>query len=280
MLVDAHVHFWDPEELEYPWLDSVPSLRCAALPAAYDAAIAAAPIDRVVVVEGNCQPTQARRELELFERLAATDARIGGIVAFVELTVPEARDRAFELLSGCALAKGVRQNIQGHAAGFCLQPSFIEGVCAAARRGFTFDLCLTHDQLPEVIDLVGRCPNTRFVLDHCAKPAIRDGAFDDSLPWASNLARLARFDNVWCKISGLLTEAGPRHPEEDVLVYARYAVDCFGTDRVMYGSDWPVLTLAGDYAGWHRLTRRLTADWPAAEARRFYAENALHVYRL
>ena len=279
VIVDAHVHFWDPGELDYPWLDAVPSLRCPALPAAYHAAGVGADVDRVIVVEGNCAPLQSGREVELLERLAEVERtpRIAGIVAFVDLTEETTRDAALEAMGNRSRVKGVRQNIQGQEPGFCLQSSFVDGVRAVGRRGLAFDVCITHDQLTDAIDLVSRCPDVRFVLDHCGKPAIRHGEF---AAWASDIARLARFDNVWCKISGLFTEAGTNRSDETLLRYARHAVDCFDTDRVMYGSDWPVLTLAAGDADWHQLTRTLTADWSESDARRFYGDTATRVYRL
>ena len=280
VIVDAHVHFWDPAELEYPWLESLPSLRCAALPAGYGATIAdaaAEKVEKVIVVEGNCAPGQGLKEVEFLERLADADSRIAGIVAFVELTSAATRHADLDAVASRPRVKGVRQNIQGRPPGFCLQRSFVEGVRTAGRLGLAFDICITHDQLPDVIDLVRDCPDVRFVLDHCGKPPIRHGSFD---PWASDIAHLARCDNVSCKISGLFTEAGMHRTDDDVLRYIRHAVHCFGTARVMYGSDWPVLTMAGDHPAWRRLTRMLTDDWSADDARRFYGDNAAAFYRL
>ncbi len=154
----------------------------------------------------------------------------------------------------------------------------LEGVRAVGRRGLTFDLCVTHEQLREVTDLVRRCADTRFVLDHCGKPAIRHGRLE---PWRSDIACLAAQENVCCKLSGLLTEAEPQgRRDEDLTPYAASVVECFGTERVLYGSDWPVLTLAGSCGDWYGFTERFTAAWTAAERRRFYADNAIRVYAL
>lgn len=269
MIVDAHVHFWDPTALQYPWLDELPALQRSFLPADYPKAV-----EQCVVIEGNCLPTQSVPEVQFFERLANDDPRIVGIVAFAELTEPA----ALECLTNKPLVKGIRQNIQGQPSGFALRRAFAEGVREVGARGWTFDLCITHDQLSEAIALVERCPDTQFVLDHCAKPAIRTAARD---PWRRDLARLAAHENVCCKISGLLTEADLAHwNDDDLLPYATHAVDCFGIDRVLYGSDWPVLTLAGDYASWFQFTAHFTQSWSDHERRRFYAENAARVYRV
>ena len=277
-IIDAHVHFWDPGGIHYPWLRSVPALDRAFLPSDYAAATDGTAITQLVFVEGNCRPEEAPRELEWVERLAQVEPRIAGIVAFADLTDPSARDRALEAVSSCPRVTGIRQNIQGQPAGFALQPAFVEGVRAVGRRGLTFDLCVTHEQLREVTDLVRRCADTRFVLDHCGKPAIRHGRLE---PWRSDIACLAAQENVCCKLSGLLTEAEPqRRRDEDLTPYAASVVECFGTERVLYGSDWPVLTLAGSCGDWYGFTERFTSGWTAAERRRFYADNAIRVYAL
>ena len=277
-IIDAHVHFWDPGGIHYPWLRSVPALDRAFLPSDYAAATDGTAITQLVFVEGNCRPEEAPRELEWVERLAQVEPRIAGIVAFADLTDPSARDRALEAVSSCPRVTGIRQNIQGQPAGFALQPAFVEGVRAVGRRGLTFDLCVTHEQLREVTDLVRRCADTRFVLDHCGKPAIRHGRLE---PWRADMACLAAQENVCCKLSGLLTEAEPqRRRDEDLTPYAASVVECFGTERVLYGSDWPVLTLAGSCGDWYGFTERFTSGWTAAERRRFYAENAIRVYAL
>jgi L-fuconolactonase len=276
-LVDAHVHFWDPGLLDYPWLETVPSLRRAFGPADYATAVGAAAVSQIVVVECNCSPDENIRETTYFDRLGEA-APIAGIVAAATLTDDAGVDGALEVLSQSPKVKGIRHNIQGHPPGFCLQRSFVDGVQKVGRMGLTFDLCVTHDQLRDATELVRRLPDTNFVLDHCGKPAIREACME---PWRSDLARLAELENVWCKMSGLLTEADVEHWQpSDLMPYAAHVVECFGSDRVLYGSDWPVLTLAGDYGDWYDFTESLTAQWSATERRSFYRENAARAYRL
>ena len=276
-ILDAHVHFWDPAELRYPWLDTLPALARPLLSPDYLGATTRISVDAVILVEANCLPAQALREVDLFERAASSDPAVAGIVAFASLTTPDALDGTLDTLAARPLVKGIRHNIQGEASGFCTQRSFIDGVRKVGARGLTFDLCATHDQLRDVLQLVRACPDARFVLDHCGKPAIRDALLD---PWRSDIASLAACENLTCKLSGLVTEAAPGWREDDLLPYASHVVDRFGTGRVMYGSDWPVLTLAAEYAAWFRFTERLTASWSDAERRGFYRENARRAYRL
>jgi L-fuconolactonase len=296
-IVDAHVHLWDPSVLRYPWLDALPALGRPFLLTDYVSATAGTTVDTMILVEANCLPDQALREVQLFERIAASDPTnqrgqtplnsrnqrsltplISGIVAFVSLTAPAELDQTLDELTARATVKGIRHNIQGEPPGFCTQPSFIAGVQKAGSRGLAFDLCATHDQLRDVLQLVRECPNTSFILDHCGKPAIRDGLLE---PWSADVARLAKCSNVWCKLSGLVTEAahvGWR--EADLIPYASHVVEQFGTERVMYGSDWPVLTLASGYADWFQFTARFTASWSDAERRGFYRDNARRAYGL
>ena len=282
-MVDAHVHFWDPGALHYPWLDEIPSLRRAFLPHDYRAATGEAPISRIVFVEANCRLDETQHEVALVQRLAEDEPRIAGIVAFADVALG-LRDGGSGLgytldrLCRSPRVKGIRQNIQGQPAGFCVQPAFVDGVREVGRRGLTFDLCATHDQLGDLAQLVRLCPGTRFVLDHCGKPAIKEGRAER---WRTDIAALAVYENVACKLSGLFTQAAPQAWSDEHLVpFADWVTRCFGTQRVLYGSDWPVLTLAGSYCDWYRFTERFTATWTAVERDRFYGGNAVAVYGL
>ena len=274
-VLDAHVHFWDPTELQYPWLEGLPALGRPFLSPDYANATVSVPIDAIILVEANCLPNQTLREVELFERAAAVDGRVAGIVAYASLTATRELDRTLDALTAVPRVKGIRHNIQGEGPGFCTQASFVEGVQKVGSRGLTFDLCATHDQLRDVLELVRECPTARFVLDHCGKPAIRDRLLD---PWRADVARLAECANVWCKVSGLVTEAARGWQEVDLLPYASHVIEHFGTERVIYGSDWPVLTLAAGYSEWFRFAERCTASWSDEARRGFYRDNARRAY--
>jgi len=284
-VVDAHVHFWDPSVLRYPWHAGLPTLRRPFLAADYASATAGIAIDGLVLIEANALPDETLAEVDLFENQTGSESLLRprtptptSIVAYASLTTTHTFDRTLDALSARPSVRGIRHNIQGEAPGFCTQPSFAEGVRKVGSRGLVFDLCATHDQLSQVIQLVRACPNTRFVLDHCGKPAIRDRLVD---PWRADIARLAECENVWCKISGLVTEASHASwREEDLVPYASHVVERSGTDRVIYGSDWPVLSLAAQYADWFRFTERFTASWTPDEQRGFYRDNAIRVYAL
>jgi L-fuconolactonase len=274
-VVDAHVHFWDPERLRYPWLDESPALRQIRLPEHY-APFADHSVDAVVVVESNCVPEESLAEVAFLERLAGAEPRIVAIVAYVDLLDEDRREAALERLVATGQVVGVRQNIQGRPGPICRDPAFVRGVQEVGGMGLTFDLCASANQLADVAELIRRCPGTRFVLDHCGKPAIRDGAFD---PWAADVARIAAHGDVCCKLSGLFTEARPeQRTDEALLPYAEQVLTSFGAGRLMYGSDWPVVDVAGGIERWRAFTDRFTSLWSAADRRGFYADNALRFY--
>jgi L-fuconolactonase len=272
-VVDAHVHFWDPGVLTYPWLDALPPLHRPLLPAQYPADAA----DAVVFVEANCSGGSLA-EIQFAEQFARAAPPTIGLVAFVDLREPHEREQTLARLADHPLVVGARQNIEGQPAGFCLEPEFVRGVQELGHRGLTFDVCVTADQLRDVERLVAQCPDTSFVLDHCGKPAIRHGAFG---AWAAALRRLAQHENVACKLSGLLTEARDDQRDDEALrPYAEHALECFGVSRLLYGSDWPVVTLTGGLPLWRALVDRFVGPWSAADRQAFYANNAIRLYGL
>ncbi len=276
-VVDSHVHFWDPAVLHYPWLERVPALSRAFVPADLDS-LAASEVDVVVFVEANCLASESLVEVAFVERLACAEPRIMGTVAFVDLLDVAERTSALDALARHDRVVGVRHNIQGHPRGYCLAPAFVRGVREAGARGFTFDLCITADQLPDATQLALLCPDTRFILDHCGKPAIRADALD---VWASDLEDLARCANVVCKVSGLLTEARADQQNLEALrPYLKHAHLSFGVERLLFGSDWPVVTLAGSTASWRGVVDAFTASWDDDDRYAFFAGNATRTYGL
>lgn len=274
-VVDSHIHFWDPAALHYPWLDGMPAMQRVFLPSDY-APLVTSDVDAVIVVEANCLAAESEVEVVFIDDLARVDPRIVGMVAFVDLFDEENLRRALGRLHQHGRVVGVRQNIQGHQPGFCTGDIFVRGVERVGQAGLCFDLCATSDQLAEVARLVERCSGTQFVLDHCGKPAIRDDAFDS---WARDLAAIAAHDNVACKLSGLLTETrADRRGTNALHAYAEHALACFGVSRLLYASDWPVVTLAGGVSAWRTFTDAFTAGWHPADRQRFYADNAIRLY--
>jgi len=278
-LVDAHVHFWNPARLHYPWLVRVPSLARAFLPAEYAAAAQTAGVGKLIFVECGCAGRQGLEEANWVSELAAREPRLKGMVAQASVELGARVTHELAVLSKQGLVKGVRRNLQAETDPyFCLNPDFIAGIHALAKYHFTFDLCIIHHQLPAVTQLVARCPEIFFILDHCAKPAIRDQQLD---PWRQHLRELAALPNVACKISGLVTEADPaRCGAADLQPYVRHALDCFGFDRVLFGGDWPVCQLATPLENWLTALKTILAGEPETNLKKLFQTNAERIYRV
>nr|MDQ2887876.1 amidohydrolase family protein [Chloroflexota bacterium] len=249
-IVDAHVHLWNPRTFPMPWLEEVPTINRPFGLADYHAQTADLPLVGMVYVEVDVAPQFGLLEAEHAVGLAARDPRLQGIVATAPVDYGEqARVYLDALRKLGPLIKGVRRNLQGEAnPDACLQTTFVKGVQLLAEYGYSFDICIRHEQLPAVTELVRRCPDVTFILDHCGKPNIRAQVLD---PWRANLERLAASPNVWCKVSGLLTEADPQHWQlVDLAPYVAHALTVFGEQRVLFGGDWPVMLQAGSYKQW------------------------------
>lgn len=279
-IVDTHVHFWDPARFAYPWLASLKSFQRQFFPSDYLSEFRSVPIEKIVFVECNVRTDQSEQEADWIEALVHDEPRLAAIVAFADLTVANERQRTgvIEHLAARPMIRGFRHNIQGQPKGFCLQPFFVAGVQTIHKLGTHFELCVTHDQLDDVIELVRKARAGRFMIDHCAKPSIRTDSME---PWKTHMSEIAQFENVWCKISGLFTEADlTRQNANVVLPYTEHVAACFGTGRIVYGSDWPVCTLAAEGTRWVDFLKKFTAGWSESEQIRFYRDNALEFYRL
>jgi L-fuconolactonase len=277
-IVDSHIHFWDPEQLNYPWLQDLPTLNHAFLPAQLDQAATAVNLQKIVFVQADCVPEDGLAEVAWVSQLAQTERRIQGIVAFAPLENGAASAAYLEKLKAFPLVKGVRRLIQSEAAGFATQPEFIQGVQQLAQFGFSFDICIVHAQMSEAIELVSQCPEVAFVLDHFGKPAIANKRLE---PWATQIRTLAQFPYVWCKLSGLVTEADHQNwTVGDLRPYVEVVLDAFGPQRLMFGGDWPVSKLAASYQQWIETAYTLLSDSSEADRRRIFFENAQTFYRL
>lgn len=278
-VVDAHVHFWDPERLAYPWLEGLPALRRSFAPADYRDATAGIDVRGLVFVEADVAPGSALAEVDQVVSLKEEEGRIAAIVAHAPLEEGERVRAHLDRLASRPLVRGVRRLLQGERdPRFCLRDAFVSGVSALAPYGFTFDVCVRHHQLPSVVELARRVETVPIVLDHIGKPDIRAGALD---PWRSHIADLARLDHVFCKLSGLATEARPHDwTQEDLAPYVAHVLECFGTDRVLFGSDWPVCTLSTSYARWADTLDLLLGGLTDAERAKVFADNARRFYRL
>ena len=277
-IVDTHVHLWHPKQLRYPWLKQVPRLNKPYLLNDYSTAHENLEIESIVFVQCDTHPDDGLKETAWVTSLAAVEPRIRGIVAWAPLEEGKQVAPFVEKLAEDTLVKGIHRLIQGENVDFCIQPNFINGVKTLARYGLSFDICIFHPQLANAIRLVEQCPNIQFILDHIGKPDIKNQLFE---PWKQEIKTLADFPNVYCKISGLVTEADHENwTAADLQPYIEHVIECFGFDRVIYGSDWPVSTLASDYPRWVQTLQEAVSGCTPEELKKLFHDNAIKFYRL
>ncbi len=277
-IVDTHVHLWHPKQLRYAWLKQVPLLNRPFLLKDYDDAIGDLEVESMVFVQCDTHPDDGLKETSWVTSLAAGDARIRGIVAWAPLEVGDCVAAFVEKLAEESLVKGIRRLIQGESVDFCIQPNFIDGVKTLSRYALSFDLCIFHPQLANAIRLVEQCPDVQFILDHIGKPDIKNQLFE---PWKQEIKVLADFPNVHCKISGVVTEADHDNwTLNNAQPYIDHVIACFGFDRVIYGSDWPVSTLATDYRRWVETLQASVSGCSPEELRKLFHDNAVRFYKL
>jgi L-fuconolactonase len=276
---DSHVHFWDTSLRSYPWLAEVPAIAAAHGPGELAAEAAGELPSRVVFIQADCERGSAMGEVSWVESLSGRVPRTAGIVAFAPMDSGSATLSALKALAARPLVKGVRHLIQGETdPGFCLSASFVEGVRECGRLGLSFDICVRHAQLASVSELVRRCPGTSFILDHAGKPDLRANLLDS---WRSNIRELSSLPNVVCKVSGLVTEAGTASRElERFVPIVGQLLEAFGPQRLLFGSDWPVVKLAVPYPLWLGMAKKLLAHLSASEQALIFNANAARVYRL
>jgi L-fuconolactonase len=236
LIVDAHQHFWDPAGADYPWMtDEVAAIRRRFGPEELEPVLRTNGIDATIVVQARHSLDETHELLEL----AVATPFVRGVVGWVDLTDPAVGDVLARLGGGLV---GVRHQVHDEPdAEWLLRPDVRRGLAAVGEAGLVYDLLVRTRELPAAIETVRALPQVRFVVDHLAKPPLRDGSTE---AWAEGLAALAELPNVACKLSGLVTEADPGH---DLVPYLRRALDLFGAERCMFGSDWPVCLLAAEY---------------------------------
>lgn len=279
-LVDAHLHLWDPHRFPMSWIEGNPTLDRPYGIVDYRAHTAGLDVAAMVYLQVEVAPPYALLEARWAVDRVGEDERLRGIVPWAPLEEGE-RVRTFldALVALGPLIKGVRRITQGEPdPAFCLEPGFVRGARILPEYGLSCDLCITHSQLPATTELVRRCPETSFVLDHLGKPDVRGGGLD---PWREQIGELAALPNVACKVSGIVTEADHRHwTVADIAPYVAHVLAAFGEDRVLFGGDWPVVLNAAEYPRWVAALDELTAGLTPEAKQKLWAENAKRFYRL
>ena len=277
MIVDAHHHVWDPAAARHAWLDGLPGLNRPFSLADFERVGAPEGVAASVLV----QVLASAGETEGFLALAAASDLVAGVVGWADLTSPAAADEIARLRAGPGgdLLAGIRHLVQDEPDPDWLgRPDVRRGLRAVGAAGLPFDLLVRPGQLPAALAVTGTLGDVGFVLDHGAKPDIAHGRLE---PWASLIRDLAARPNVSCKVSGLVTEAGPGWRPSQIARYVEHLLDCFGPGRLMFGSDWPVCTLVAGYGEVVAVAREaLDRRLGAAELHAVFAANAISAYRL
>jgi L-fucono-1,5-lactonase len=275
MKIDAHVHFWRYDRAQYGWIDdSMAALRRDFLPGHLRPEMDRAGIDACVAV----QARQSIEETQWLLELADVDPFIVGVVGWVDL---QADDVGAQIDQFCRQTKlvGLRHIVQSEADDrFLLKPAFCRGIALLGELDLAYDILIYPKHLAVAAEFVGRFKRQRFVIDHLAKPEIRSSEIRE---WEKGLRRLAEFPQVFCKLSGLITEADWRRwTPQQLRPYLDVAFDCFGPQRLMAGSDWPVCTLAADYARTMAIIGDYLADRPESVREAVLGGNAQRFWRL
>jgi L-fucono-1,5-lactonase len=275
MHIDAHQHFWVYDPREYDWIDdSMASLRRDFLPDELKNELGRGGFQGCVAVQARQTIGETRWLLEL----AAASPFILGVVGWVDLQSPQVRSQ-LQVVAGNPKLIGIRHVVQSEPDDrFLLRPEFLRGIAVLEEFDLAYDILIYPKHLPVAAEFVRQFPRQRFVLDHLAKPPIKSGNLH---PWTRRIRELAAFPNVFCKLSGLVTEADWQHwKSEDMAPYLDVAFESFGPQRLMIGSDWPVCTVAATYGGAMGVVKDYLARHPVPVREAVLGGNAQRFWKL
>ncbi len=273
--IDSHQHFWKYNAVNHSWItDDMSAIRRDFLPGDLAPLLSQHSIDGCIAVQAD----QTSAENDFLLGLAGQHDFIKGVVGWIDLQAPDIEEQ-LQHLQGSPKLKGFRHVLQGEAdRQLMLKPAFMNGISKLDKYGFTYDILIFVDQLPYAAELVRRFPDQPFVLDHIAKPDIKGQQIDE---WRNGITELAQYENVCCKVSGMVTEADWENwDNKDFSPYLDVVFNAFGTRRLMYGSDWPVCQVAGTYGKVAELAEYHTQALSGAEQALFWGGNAAQFYKI
>ena len=271
---DTHVHLFDLENLSYGWLKNAPEINRTFTLADFYAASKGSNVEKILFMESGTDPGFAVKEAEWVAGLADKHPRIKGIIAKLNLGNGKQTAQQLSSLEGIQLVKGVRGAFIENAPNVA---KFLTDLKLLADRGLTFDLLLNTSKLNAAATTAKKCPNNVFILDHFGNPDIKSGEMDH---WKKGIKQLAALPNVHCKMSGIITRVGKDWTLEQIKPYVLYVIEQFGTDRLIYGGDWPVVLRADSYRSWSKAFEKLTKGFSKNELNKIYHKNADRIYHL
>lgn len=273
--IDAHQHFWKFDPVRDSWItEEMDVIRRDFLPQDLMHILMHNHIEGCIAV----QASQSESENRFLLELAANNPFIKGVVGWVDLQADDVEER-LKYYSKQDIIVGFRHVLQGEPQrDFMLRPAFKRGIGLLSKYGFTYDILIFPDQLAHTAELVAEFPDQLFVIDHIAKPDMKNREVAE---WEKNIREVAKYPNVYCKVSGMVTEAHwYAWEEEDFKPYMDVVFDAFGVDRLMFGSDWPVCMVAGGYNRVVKMVRHYTAGLTDKEKMMFWGGNAIKFYNL
>jgi L-fuconolactonase len=273
--IDAHQHFWKYDPVRDAWItEEMSVLKRDFLPIDLKLLLQQNKVDASVAVQAD----QSESETDFLINLSQKFSFIKGIVGWVDLQAPDVRER-LEYFSQFPVVKGFRHILQAEKErDKMLQPQFMRGIKELKEFGFTYDILIYSDQLPYIPSFLAAFPDQKFIIDHLAKPDIKGKSLQE---WKERINEVAKFENVYCKVSGLVTEADWNHwKKSDFIPYLDTVVEAFGTDRLLYGSDWPVCLVAAEYDEVTGLVADYFSSFSHFEQDQVFGGNAIKFYNL
>ena len=275
-ITDSHVHFWNLSRLDYPWLKDVPQINVNSELAEFEKATQLIAIEAIVFVQCECLANQYEQEIAYVTALAAMDDRIKAIIPYFPLCNKNI-GKPLNSLTQNSLIKGIRR-LEEEPVSLYMQPQFLANLKILKEYNLSFDLGIKSHQMEATIRLLDKVPDNRYILDHMAKPPIKSGGFNT---WYKQLKEIAAHPNVYCKLSGLTTEANwDSWNMDDLEPYFAAALELFGVNRLCFGSDWPVVNLGSNYANWLGTALDLCVDLNSEDKRRIFHQNTLDFYQI
>lgn len=271
---DTHMHLFNLERLQYPWLQNAPAINRDFRPADFIEATRKANVGKIVFMESGAAPGSSLTEVRWVMEQAALDPRIKGMVAKGQIIRGGALDPSPDALLETGWVKGIRGATD---VDMLASSDFIRAMKLLAGHNLSFDLLLRPALFEEAAKAIGKAENTTFILDHIGNPDIKGGDFEY---WKKGIDELAKRPNLHCKISGVITKAGEGWTVEMLKPYVHHIIERFGFDRIVYGGDWPVVLLAGSYLSWSRAFEKLTRSFSKHELHKLYHLNADRIYQL
>lgn len=275
MVIDTHQHFWVYDQKRHGWIDdNMKRIRRDFFPEDLDPVLKQNNVDGCIAVQAD----QTEEENKFLLGLAEKNDFIKGIIGWVDFR-SEDIEQKLGYYSELEIMKGFRHIVQGEADhNFLLRPDFLNGISKLEKYGFVYEILVFPHQLGAVLEFVKRFPNQKFVIDHLAKPYIKDGF---SAGWKVMMKEIAKCENVYCKISGMITEADYRTWNyEQLKPYIEVVLEYFGPERLMFGSDWPVCLVAGKYNEVREIAEKAVSGLSSSEQKAFWGENAVQFYNL